>query len=291
MLSSVVIRRKKVNMFSFLKRLCLSLVVMTMMIGGTAMSVEAYVPSTAAEAAVLMDVDTGKVLYRVNPSKWVHPASTTKIVTYITALDQGKDVLDKPLHISWNAANTEPSSLGIAPGDKLTVREALKGMMVVSGNDAAVAVAETIGGSVEGFSKMMNEEAVKMGATHSHFVNPNGLTAAGHHTTAIDMARMAAYGLKHYPEFASTVSMKDYNVKYLDGHTKYVTTTNRFLKSGYDGADGVKTGYTMAAGDCLVASATRNGHTLVVALFNDDNRWEDAPAILDYGFRRLQTGR
>lgn len=278
-------------MFSFLKRLCLSLVVMTMMIGGTAMSVEAYVPSTAAEAAVLMDVDTGKVLYRVNPSKWVHPASTTKIVTYITALDQGKDVLDKPLHISWNAANTEPSSLGIAPGDKLTVREALKGMMVVSGNDAAVAVAETIGGSVEGFSKMMNEEAVKMGATHSHFVNPNGLTAAGHHTTAIDMARMAAYGLKHYPEFASTVSMKDYNVKYLDGHTKYVTTTNRFLKSGYDGADGVKTGYTMAAGDCLVASATRNGHTLVVALFNDDNRWEDAPAILDYGFRRLQTGR
>lgn len=278
-------------MISFMKRIFVSIVVMACMSGGAAIAIQAYVPSTAAEAAVLMDVDTGKILYRVNPSKWVHPASTTKIVTYITALDQGKDKLDEPLQISWNAANTEPSSLGIAPGDKLTVREALKGMMVVSGNDAAVAVAETLGGSVEGFAKMMNEEAVKMGATHSHFINPNGLTASGHYTTAVDMARMAAYGLKHYPEFASTVSMTAYNVRYLDGHTKYVTTTNRFLKSGYDGANGVKTGYTMAAGDCLVASATRNGHTLVVALFNDDNRWEDAPAILDYGFRRLQTGR
>ena len=278
-------------MISFMKRIFVSIVVMACMSGGAAIAVQAYVQSTAAEAAVLMDVDTGKILYRVNPSKWVHPASTTKIVTYITALDQGKDKLDEPLQISWNAANTEPSSLGIAPGDKLTVREALKGMMVVSGNDAAVAVAETLGGSVEGFAKMMNEEAVKMGATHSHFINPNGLTASGHYTTAVDMARMAAYGLKHYPEFASTVSMTAYNVRYLDGHTKYVTTTNRFLKSGYDGANGVKTGYTMAAGDCLVASATRNGHTLVVALFNDDNRWEDAPAILDYGFRRLQTGR
>ena len=138
---------------------------------------------------------------------------------------------------------------------------------------------------------MMNAEAVKMGATHSHFVNPNGLTAAGHHTTAVDMARMAAYGLKHYPEFAYTVALPSYQMRYIDGHTKYVTTTNHFLTSGYEGASGVKTGYTQAAGDCLVASATRNGHTLVVALFNDDDRWEDAPAILDYGFRRIQTGR
>ena len=163
-------------------------------------------------------------------------------------------------------------------------------MMVVSGNDAAVAVAETIGGSVENFAGMMNAEAVKMGAEHSHFVNPNGLTAAGHHTTAVDMARMAAYGLKHYPEFAYIVSLPSYNMKYMDGHTKYVTTTNHFLTSGYSGANGVKTGYTQAAGDCLVASATRDGHTLVVALFNDDDRWVDAPAILDYGFRRIQTG-
>ena len=117
------------------------------------------------------------------------------------------------------------------------------------------------------------------------------MTAPKHYTTAVDMAKIAAYGLKHYPEFKYTVSLPNYTVKYLDGRTKYVETTNRFLTSGYTGADGVKTGYTDAAGVCLVASATRNGHTLVVSLFNDDNRWTDAPAILDYGFRRLQSGR
>ena len=279
-------------MFSACKKLIFSLfVILLVSISGTAGSVQADVPPTSAEAACLIDADTGRILYRVNPDKWVHPASTTKIVTMITALDQGKDKLDKPLHISWEAANTEPSSLGIAPGDQITLKEALRGMMVVSGNDAAVAVAETVGGSVAGFADMMNAEAVKMGATHSHFVNPNGLTAAGHHTTAVDMARMAAYGLKHYPEFAYTVALPSYQMRYIDGHTKYVTTTNHFLTSGYEGASGVKTGYTQAAGDCLVASATRNGHPLVVALFNDDDRWEDAPAILDYGFRRIQTGR
>ena len=279
-------------MFSACKKLLCSLFdILLVSVGGTAGSVQADVPPTSAEAACLIDADTGRILYRVNPDKWVHPASTTKIVTMITALDQGKDKLDKPLYISWGAANTEPSCLGIAPGDQITLKEAMRGMMVVSGNDAAVAVAETVGGSVAGFADMMNAEAVKMGATHSHFVNPNGLTAAGHHTTAVDMARMAAYGLKHYPEFAYTVALPSYQMHYIDGHTKYVTTTNHFLTSGYEGASGVKTGYTQAAGDCLVASATRNGHTLVVALFNDDDRWEDAPAILDYGFRRIQTGR
>lgn len=252
--------------------------------------VQAYVPPTAAEAVCMLDADTGKILYRVNPDKWVHPASTTKIVTFITALDQGGDRLDDQLQISAEAANTEPSVLGISPSDKLTIKEAMRGMMVVSGNDVAVAVAQTLGGTVAGYADMMNAEAAKMGARHTHFVNPNGLTAPRHYTTAVDMARMAAYGLKHYPEFRYAVSLPSYTVKYMDGSTKYVTTTNKFLTGGYEGADGVKTGYTDAAGPCLVASATRGGHTLVVALFNDDNRWEDAQAILDYGFRRLQTG-
>lgn len=253
-------------------------------------SAQAAVPATGAEAACMIDADTGKILYQVNPTKWMHPASTTKIVTLITALDQKADVLDQPLQISSYAANTEPSSLGIAPGDQLSVREALRGMMVVSGNDAAVAVAETLGGSVAGYADMMNAEAVKMGATHTHFVNPNGLTAPKHYTTAVDMAKMAAYGMKHFPEFRYIVSLTSYDVQYLNGRApKHVTTTNHFLTSGYKGANGIKTGFTNAAGDCLVASATRDGHTLIVVLFNDDNRWIDAPAILDYGFRRLHT--
>lgn len=253
---------------------------------------QADMPPTIAESACMIDVDTGKVLYQVYPTKWVHPASTTKIVTLITALDQYKDKLDQPLQISWEAANTEPSCLGIAPGDPISIREALRGMMVVSGNDAAVAVAQTLGGSVAGYAEKMNQEAVKMGATHTNFVNPNGLTAAHHHTTAIDMAKMAAYGMKNFPEFRYIVGLKSYDVKYMDGREpKHVTTTNHFLTSGYPGANGVKTGFTNAAGECLVASATRDGHTLVLVLYNDDNRWTDAPTILDYGFRRLQTGK
>ncbi|KMO87274.1 D-Ala-D-Ala carboxypeptidase [Megasphaera cerevisiae DSM 20462] len=281
-------------MFSYIRHMVSAAVFMAAFMICTAAfaSVQAAVPSTIAESACMIDVDSGKILYQVNPTKWIHPASTTKIVTLITALDQGKDKLDQPLNISQEAADTEPSVLGIAPGDRLTVREALRGMMVVSGNDAAVAVAETLGGSVAGYAGMMNNEAVKMGAAHSHFVNPNGLTAARHYTTAVDMAKMAAYGMKNFPEFRYIVSLPAYDVKYLDGRpSKHVTTTNRFLISGYAGADGVKTGFTNAAGDCLVAAATRNGHTLVLALFNDDDRWEDAPAILDYGFRRLQTGK
>ena len=256
------------------------------------MAVQAAAPATGAEAACMIDVNTGRILYQHNPTKWMHPASTTKIVTLITALDQCSDKLDQPLKISSYAANIEPSSLGIAPGDALTVREALRGMMVVSGNDAAVAVAETLGGSVAGYAAMMNAEAQKMGAAHTHFVNPNGLTAPKHYTTAVDMAKMAAYGMKNFTEFRYIVSLKAYDVKYLDGRTpKHVTTTNHFLKSNYQGANGIKTGFTNAAGDCLVASATRNGQTLAVVLFNDDDRWEDAPAILDYGFRRLQIGK
>ena len=269
------------------------------MLGSMTVTAQADMPPTIAESAIvggisacMIDVDTGKVLYQVYPTKWVHPASTTKIVTLITALDQYKDKLDQPLQISWEAANTEPSCLGIAPGDPLSIREALRGMMVVSGNDAAVAVAQTLGGSVAGYAEKMNQEAVKMGAAHTNFVNPNGLTAAHHHTTAIDMAKMAAYGMKNFPEFRYIVGLKSYDVKYMDGRApKHVTTTNHFLTSGYPGANGIKTGFTNAAGECLVASATRNGHTLVLVLFNDDNRWTDAPTILDYGFRRLQTGK
>jgi D-alanyl-D-alanine carboxypeptidase (penicillin-binding protein 5/6) len=279
-------------MFKLFKKISVIMILGICVFSGGVLSIAAAgTPITGAEAACMIDADTGKIMYRVNPTKWMHPASTTKIVTLITALDQGKDKMNSPVSISTNAANTEPSSLEIAPGDQISLKEMLRGMMVVSGNDAAVAVAETLGGSVSGFADMMNAEAAKMGALHTHFVNPNGLTAAHHYTTAVDMARMAAYGMKNYPEFRYIVSLTSYDMPYMDSRpAKHVTTTNLFLTSGYDGANGIKTGYTQAAGDCLVASATRNGHTLVLVLFNDDDRWTDAPTILDYGFRRLALG-
>lgn len=238
-------------------------------------------PDTSAVSACLIDADDNGVLYGKDEDKIMHPASTTKIMTTILALESGK--LDEPLVITPEAVNTEPSSLGLRLGDKITLREALTGMMIVSGNDAAVAVAQTVAGSVPAFAKMMNDKAKELGAVNTHFLNPHGLTAQGHYSTAHDMVIIASYAMKK-PEFREIVSKKAYNMKYMDGHTEYVTTTNRFLKSGFEGANGIKTGFTNAAGDCLVASATRGQKTLIAVFYNDDYCWDDAPVWLEFGF-------
>lgn len=151
-------------------------------------------PDTSAESACLIDAEDNAVLYGKDENKIMHPASTTKIMTAIIALESGK--LDEPLVISSYAVNTEPSSLGLRMGDRITLREALAGMLLVSGNDAAVAVAETVAGSVPEFARLMNEKARELGAYNTHFVNPHGLTAQGHYTTAHDMAIIAAYAMK-----------------------------------------------------------------------------------------------
>lgn len=238
-------------------------------------------PGTIARSAVLIDADDNGVLFGKNEDEKVPPASTTKIMTAILALESGR--LDEPIMISQNAVSVEPSVLGLQVGDQITLREALTGMMLVSGNDAAIAIAETIAGSVPAFAQMMNDKAKELGAVNTHFVNPNGLTEYDHYSTAHDMALIASYAMKN-PEFRRIVSLKDYEVKYMDGHTQYVTTTNRFLKSGFKGANGIKTGFTNAAGDCLAASATRGKKTLIAVFYNDDDRWTDAPAWLEYGF-------
>lgn len=251
----------------------------------TALHAQQQEPSTIAGAAILVDADNGDILLAKDPRRWMHPASTTKIMTAVLALESGK--WDQPLVISQKAVNTEPSSLGLKMGDRITLGEAVAGMMVVSGNDAAVAVAETVGGSVDNFAQMMNDKAKELGMDNTRFLNPHGLTAMGQHTTPTDMAKLAIYAMKK-PEFRAIVGRKAYNVKYMDGHTQYVTTTNRFLKSGYPGAVGIKTGFTNAAGDCLVAGAERNGKLLIAVFYDDDNRWTDAPAWFDYGFSLYQ---
>lgn len=238
-------------------------------------------PDTGAVSACLIDAEDNAVLYGKDEDRIMHPASTTKIMTAIIALESGK--LDEPLVITPYAVNTEPSSLGLRLGDRITLREALAGMLLVSGNDAAVAVAETVAGSVPEFARLMNEKARSLGAYNTHFLNPHGLTAQGHYSTAHDMAIIAAYAMKN-PLFREMVGRTSYNMKYMDGHTKYVTTTNRFLKSGFPGANGIKTGFTNAAGDCLVASATRGLKTMIAVFYNDDYRWDDAPTWLEFGF-------
>ncbi len=239
-------------------------------------------PQIGAEAAVVMVAKTGQVLFTKDETKIMYPASTTKMVTLLTALEYGD--LDSIVTVSPNAAATEESCLGLNAGDKLTLRDLLTGMMLISGNDAAVAAAEHIAGSVPAFADMMNARVNKIGMVNTHFSNPNGLPDPyNHYSTALDLAKIAAVGMQN-PDFARIVSTPEYVVHLLNRAPIMVSNINKFLKI-YPGADGIKTGYTDAAGDCLVAGAKRGDVQLIVVLLNDDYRWDDAAKLMDYGFQ------
>lgn len=239
-------------------------------------------PQVGAEAAVLMAAGTGQVLFGQNQDAIMYPASTTKIMTLLTALERGEP--DSIVTVSRRAAACDGSSLELRTGDRLTLRELESGMMLVSGNDAAEAIAEHVGGSIPDFVAMMNEKAERIGTINTHFSNPHGLPDPyNHYTTASDLARITAYALQN-PDFARIVALPRYTVHFLNRPDFQVASTNKLLFT-FLGADGVKTGFTNAAGDCLVASATRGGIQLIAVLLNDDNRWEDARKLLEYGFQ------
>lgn len=263
------------------RRICISFFI-TLFAWGNIVSA-AVPPKIDAESAVLMVLDDNLVLFGKNPTRRMYPASTTKITTLITALEKGK--LTDVVATSPRAVACEGSSLELKAGDRLLLREALYGMMLVSGNDAAEAIAETVAGSVPNFVAMMNEEAKQIGATSTHFTNPHGLPDVEHFSTAYDLALLTAYGMKN-PTFAKIVSTREYDVHFLKRKNEHVVNTNKLLSS-YTGANGVKTGFTNAAGDCLVAAAKRGNVQLIAVILNDDNRWEDAAKLLDYGFAQM----
>ena len=239
-------------------------------------------PETGAVSAALIDGNTGEMLADKEGNLKSYPASTTKILTCIIALEEGKDKLEQNAVITPRAMKKDGTNLGIRPDMPLTLHQMLYGMMLVSGNDSAVATAETVGGSYDRFIEMMNEKAAAIGAKNSHFANPNGLTNPNHYTTAEDMAKIAAYAMKN-PAFRDIVKRKTYPMTYRNGIYRNVVNRNEFLSSGYAGANGIKTGMTEAAGDCLVASAERDGKLMIVVLYNDSKRWQDVKTWLDYG--------
>ncbi len=241
-------------------------------------------PKAGGTAFSVLDGNTGAVYGEKNGDLKIYPASTTKILTCIIALEEGKALLDQNVKVSPRAMAQDGTNLGVRPDMPLSLRETLYGMMLVSGNDAAVAVGETVGGSYERFVEMMNEKASSIGVSHSHFANPNGLTDPNHYTTANDMVKIASYAMKN-PEFRAIVKEKTHKLTYRDGMYRNIENRNEFLRSGYAGANGIKTGMTEAAGDCLVASAERNGRLMIAAVYNDKNRWNDVKALLDYGFQ------
>ena len=233
------------------------------------------VDAVSADSAIVMDAQTGRVLFEKNADKRSLIASTTKIMTALIVCEQC-NVLDR-MRIPKEAVGIEGSSMYLQEGEVLTIQELLYGLMLHSGNDAAVALAIYCGGTVEGFAQLMNDKAHRLGMENTHFENPNGLDSPGHYATARDMAILAAYAMKN-PVFAKTVSTKSVCVG-----QRYLTNHNKLLWR-FPGADGIKTGYTKAAGRILISSATRNDRRLIAVTMNDPNDWADHTALLEQGF-------
>ena len=234
-------------------------------------SVGAY----SAEHAILLDADTSRILYEKAADDRALIASTTKIMTALVVCEQC-NVLDR-VRIPHDAVGIEGSSIYLQEGEILTVQELLYGMMLHSGNDAATALAIYCGGTIEGFAQLMNDKAHRLGLENTHFENPHGLDSPGHYSTAKDLAILAAYAMNN-PIFQKTVSAKQVKIgqRHLQNHNK--------LLWRFDGADGVKTGYTRAAGRILVSSANRNGRRLVAVTINAPDDWNDHCALLENGF-------
>ena len=242
----------------------------------------------SAESAVLMDVETGNVLYGKQADKRKPPASTTKIMTAILGLELGSS--DEIVTVSPKAAKVGESTLHLDPGEKINLYELITGALVKSGNDACVAIAEQIAGSEQEFVSLMNSKALALGAQNTHFENTNGLPLKDHYSTAYDLALMARYGLS-IPQFASITRQKETEIHFLEPDVLMdLRNTNKLLWN-YPYADGVKTGTTTAAGKCLVASATKDGRRLLVVVLNAPDRFGDAKKLLEWGFENTETVR
>lgn len=243
---------------------------------------ESKPPKIEAGAAIVIDADTGRVLYEKDAYSRRAIASTTKIMTAIVALENGN--LNDKVKVSKKAASIWGSTIKLKEGEELTLRELLYGMMLKSGNDAALAVAEHVGGTVENFVKMMNDKAKELGLKDTAFKTPHGLDVEGHYSTPYELAMMTRYALRN-PIFAEMVATKSTTIT-----NRSLYTTNEML-SLYPGADGVKTGYTGKAGRCLVTSATRDGFKIISVVLNcasRNKRAESSKAILDYAFNNYR---
>ncbi|NLS44599.1 MAG: D-alanyl-D-alanine carboxypeptidase [Firmicutes bacterium] len=245
-------------------------------------------PHLAARSAVLIEALTGTVIYGKNEHMRMHPASTTKIMTALLAIELGD--IESTVIVSEDAARVGGSSLWLRKGQKIKLGDLIRGVMLKSGNDGCVAIAQHIAGKEESFVRMMNLKAQKLGAVNTKFSNTHGLTEPDHYSTAFDLALMAGYGLK-YPLFADIVSTREAEITITQGESdekRKLANTNWLLWS-FEGADGIKTGTTAAAGYCLVASATRNNVQFISVVLDSDARWSDSAALLNYGFEKFRV--
>lgn len=238
-------------------------------------------PVNHAQASALIDVESGRLLYSKQGDEVLPIASLTKIMTAIVAIEHGN--LKDKVKVSNKAFGKEGSSIYLKLGEEMSLENMLYGLMLRSGNDAATAIAEHVGGSEEGFVHLMNNKAELIGLTNTHFTNPHGLDHKEHYSTANDLAKLTAYAL-HNPVFKEIVKTPIKKAPNPNDPWDYSWTNKNKMLRYYDGADGVKTGFTKIARRCLVSSATRNGQQLVAVTLNDGDDWNDHAKLLDFGF-------
>lgn len=253
------------------------LVLVTFLLSLTLVCPVAAAPATSAASAVLMDGDTGRILYAQDENTPRPMASTTKLMTALVAVESLGGDLARPVKIQPEWTGIEGTSLYLRPGEILQVETLLYGLLLHSGNDAAVALAGYCAGDVATFVEWMNQRAADLGMTRTHFSDPNGLGDAGHYASALDMAKLGRACL-HNETIARIVATKSIT---LEGRA--LTNHNKLLWQ-YDGCTGMKTGYTRQAGRTLVSSARREGQNLICVTLNDRDDWADHKALFDYGF-------
>jgi len=269
-----------------LRKITLFLLVFVFIFAYNVVEPRAVSLEVSAKSAVLIEACSGRVLYQKNAFEKMPMASTTKIMTAIVALEHGN--VSDIVQVSQNASGTEGSSIWLSAGETMSLSDMLFGLMLASGNDAAIAIAEHISGSVGEFTKLMNAKAQEIGAYNTNFVNPNGLPAQGHYTTAYDLALISAYAMQN--EYFSQIVKTQYKTLPWDGHKwdRVVKNKNKILWS-YEGGNGIKTGYTKDAGRCLSAGAQRENMQLVAVVLGASDMFGDCMSMMDHGFENYNN--
>lgn len=240
----------------------------------------------SAVSAIVIEADTGTALWEKNADERRAMASTTKIMTALLTIEAGD--LDREFTVDPLAILVEGTSMGLREGDRVSRRDLLYGILLPSGNDAANAAAVSVSGSISAFVKLMNSRAEELGLSDTHFVTPSGLDADGHYTTARDLARLTAFAMRN-EVFREVVACRSAEVEF--GNPPYKRTlynSNKMLRR-YEGAIGVKTGFTDNARRCLVSAAQRDGVTLIAVTLNAGDDWNDHTKMLDYGFTQVRA--
>lgn len=246
-------------------------------------------PEVLSRAAVVFDRKSKTVIWGKNEMQEVPMASTTKIMTAIIMCENiAPEKMQETVEVCQEAALTNGSSMGIKTGDKVTYNDLLYGLMLPSGNDAAVQIAISVAGSVENFADLMNKKAVELGLEHTHFVTPHGLDRESHYTTAKELAIITDYAMQN-PIVAKVISTKTYTVT-INGYPKTLNNSNELL--GYlEGVTGVKTGYTSGAGRCLVTAVNRNGFEIITVVLGSDTkkiRTKDSIKLIEYAYKNYE---